>query len=568
MPIETVSAEEVMRTAGKNSHRSYPTRTKGIERISPYPSIAMNGRFTFDETARIFTTGSCFARNIEKALKFIGIDVVSSPDSLQFPVETPNTTQMFNKYTVHSILNEFTWALGDNPPDPADLIYEVEDGKYLDMQINKDATGTKEEVATLRKGFNDTLKAAAEADVIIMTLGLVECWYDNTLGVYLNMAPPLRVLKRNPGRFEYHTLSYDDIYDALCKIYDLLQANCKSPPKMLCTVSPVPLQTTFRPQDVLVANAYSKSVQRAAVEAFCIAREVDYFPSYELVTLSDTRFAWIDNDFRHVRQETIDRIMAQVLKTYMGESAAQAMLETRGTAMALFQSARYAKVVSVIEAYEAKHGDVYDVLKLRLAQSYWKLGQLEKALEAYKVVVAQNGEQASHGLIGVEKLTATLARRKSHGNAVVDPAILQKQVALDRLAQLGDTLGDNPDLEWLIKYVGAAPAPKDTIVEAEEAAVLELLKLIEAMTNRDNYRRVQLRCEEGLANWPNEPRLHWYLAWAFEKLGQTKEAVLEYVKVVELCGPFAEEALERASQLADGIDDMNQELATLAQARP
>lgn len=566
MPIETFSAEEVMRTAGKNPQRAYPTRTKGIERLSPYPTIAMNARFTFDDSARIFTTGSCFARNIEKALKFIGIDVVSGPDSLQFPVQTANTTQMFNKYTVHSILNELTWALSDNPPDPADLIYEVEDGKYLDMQINKDAAGSKAEIATLRRAFNDTFKAAAEADVIIMTLGLVECWYDNQLKVYLNMAPPRGVLKRYPGRFEYHTLSYDDIYDALCKIHTLLQEKCENPPKMLCTVSPVPLQTTFRTQDVLVANAYSKSVQRAAVDAFCIDKEVDYFPSYELVTLSDTRFAWIDHDFRHVRQETIDRIMAQVLKTYMGESAAQAMLETRGTAMALFQAGRYAKVVALIENYEARHGDAFDVLKLRLAQSYWKLGQLEKALAAYKIVVTQNAEEVAHGRIGVEKLTAQIARKADQAGDDIDPAILQKLTALDRLAQLSDALGDNPDLDWLIKYVNAAPAPKQQIVEAEEASILDLIKFVEAMANKGECRRVQLRCEEGLQNWPNEPRLHWHLSWALEKQGFIKEAVLEYIKVVEIDGALAADALRRASELTAAIEASAAQPSAQAQA--
>jgi tetratricopeptide (TPR) repeat protein len=246
--------------------------------------------------------------------------------------------------------------------------------------------------------------------------------------------------------------------------------------------------------------------------------------------------------------------MAQVLKTYMGESAAQAMLESRGTAMALFQAGRFAKVVALIEDYEARHGDAFDVLKLRLAQSYWKLGQLEKALAAYKVVVTQNAEEGAHGRIGVEKLTAQIARKADQAGDDIDPAILQKLTALDRLAQLSDALGDNPDLDWLIKYVNAAPAPKQQIVEAEEAAILDLIKFVEAMAIKGEYRRVQLRCEEGLQNWPNEPRLHWHLSWALEKQGFIKEAVLEYIKVVEIDGAHAADALRRASELTAAIE--------------
>ena len=81
-----------------------------------------------------------------------------------------------------------------------------------------------------------------------------------------------------------------EILEELEAIHALLSAHCLPDFKMLATVSPVPLQATFRPEDVMTANAYSKAVQRAALEAFVLRHNnVDYFPSFETVTLTDRR---------------------------------------------------------------------------------------------------------------------------------------------------------------------------------------------------------------------------------------------------------------------------------------
>jgi tetratricopeptide (TPR) repeat protein len=86
--------------------------------------------------------------------------------------------------------------------------------------------------------------------------------------------------------------------------------------RMLLTVSPVPFKATFTGEDALAANCYSKSVQRAACEAFARAHDdVDYFASYEAVTLSDRSLAF-EEDNIHVRRELVGQIMRDVIKAY------------------------------------------------------------------------------------------------------------------------------------------------------------------------------------------------------------------------------------------------------------
>ncbi len=60
----------------------------------------------------------------------------------------------------------------------------------------------------------------------------------------------------------------------------------------------------------------------------CFARNVEkslHFIGANVVSspieiLTDHKFAWGNKDFRHVRQATVDRIMAEVLRAYVGPS--------------------------------------------------------------------------------------------------------------------------------------------------------------------------------------------------------------------------------------------------------
>lgn len=362
MPLETIPAEAALQRALRNRQRQFPTPKKGAERLVPFAQPDSRAQFGFDASSAIFTTGSCFARNIERALRFIDFNVTSSDPDLPLPDKSGQAAQLYNKYTVHSILNEITWALSPSRPDAADLIVETSDGVFTDLQISAGVSGSRDEMIALRNAYNDSFRAAASADVVIVTLGLVECWFDREIGVYLNGAPTKQIMTRYPGRFEFHLLDGDDIYQALCSLYELLGRNRDTPPRCLFTVSPVGLVSTFRDQDVLVANCYSKSVQRAALEAFVMRHDVDYFPSYETVTLSDHQFAWGNHDYRHVRQETVDRIMAAVLKNYVGPSREQSLLHARGSSTAYLKAEMYQDAVDVIDAHFESHGEEPELL--------------------------------------------------------------------------------------------------------------------------------------------------------------------------------------------------------------
>ena len=325
--IERIGADAAMLRARKNDLRRYPAPDRDGERLYPLASPTVSPSFRIARTDTIYAIGSCFARNVEKALDGAGLKVLSrDPDLGPVGASLEDGANFFNKYSIHSVLNEVRWALErDSFPGEA-LLYPMGPDRYMDAQLGMARLDF--DVATImdfRHRYLDALAAVREADVIILTLGYVETWFDRRLGLYLNVVPPMQAIKAEPERFEFRVLSYHDVLAGLNDLHALIMKHRTKPLKMLVTVSPVPLLATFRDMDVLVANAYSKSVQRAALDEFLIGREgVDYFPSYEFVTLSNPTVAWSRGDYRHVSQDVINRIMDNVLTRYVDAGGAEA----------------------------------------------------------------------------------------------------------------------------------------------------------------------------------------------------------------------------------------------------
>ena len=76
------------------------------------------------------------------------------------------------------------------------------------------------------------------------------------------------------------------------------------------TVSPVPLTATASGKHVLVSTVHSKSILRAvAGQLSAINRNIDYFPSYELVNNPRLQFSTFKDNLRSVRDETVMMVM-------------------------------------------------------------------------------------------------------------------------------------------------------------------------------------------------------------------------------------------------------------------
>ena len=318
--IEQISADLALDRARRNKLRKYPSPEHDGDRLYPLASPSCSPSFRIEPEDTIFAIGSCFARNVEKSLESVGKRVLSREFELGAIGEgLGDAANFFNKYSIQSVTNEVRWALERETFPGEKLLYEIGKGSYSDCQLGHAKLDYPiDEILDFRHRYLDAMRAVATADVVILTLGYVETWYDTHLDLYLNVAPPTPLIKADKDRFEFRVLSYRDILEGLNELYDLLKKHRVKPLKMLVTVSPVPLLSTFRDSDVLVANAYSKAVQRAALDEFLLDKSgVDYFPSYEFVALSNPTVAWSRGDYRHVSPDVVNRIMSNVLSNYV-----------------------------------------------------------------------------------------------------------------------------------------------------------------------------------------------------------------------------------------------------------
>jgi hypothetical protein len=153
------------------------------------------------------------------------------------------------------------------------------------------------------------------ARLVVITLGLLEAWRDKKHNLFLNVTPSY-AMATEPNRYEFVIMSQAEVRAALSEIIHLLKAFAPDA-RVVITVSPIPLDVTFAPQDVVVSTSHSKATLLSATrEVIYEHAHADYFPSYEMTTLSKRSEAWAD-DQRHVRPEFVSKIMSHFIKGYV-----------------------------------------------------------------------------------------------------------------------------------------------------------------------------------------------------------------------------------------------------------
>jgi tetratricopeptide (TPR) repeat protein len=318
MTLRSISGKDAIENLKNNPYATWPAREPAdANRIEPYCQPGLSPSFHLEPGEMIFTIGSCFARNIERALVKRGFDVATQKLQLPEDVIDRNGGGLLNNFGVVSIENEFRWALDpDHPFDPASHILEVAPGKYIDPHLSV-RPAALDKMIVYRSAVTDVTRLVRDCRVVIMTLGLSELWFDTLTQTYLNRAPLRSLVARHEGRFELHLLDFNDTMRSLNAVIALLRRYCRADQRILLTISPVPLGDTHTGQDVLVVNSYSKSVLRTAAEHIAVAHDhVDYFPSYESVTLSERARAWAADQV-HVTLPLTDLNVERMLKAYM-----------------------------------------------------------------------------------------------------------------------------------------------------------------------------------------------------------------------------------------------------------
>jgi hypothetical protein len=252
-----------------------------------------------DSDTRVIAFGSCFAARFVEWLIDHGYNQAFERDS--------DTSLIRNLSVCESpgaVAQQFRWAFG-------------EFDSQLAFWFGKDrrrVEATEEDRLRLRATLSG-------AEVLIITLGLSEMWFDAASGEPIWRVPPRDL--HDPRRYAFKVATVAETTAALETIARLRRTHVPAQ-KILFTVSPVRLSATFRRIAPIVANVVSKAVIRAALDEFLRAhadelnRTYFYFPSYEIATELMTDLYEADN--LHIREACAARILDVFSRFYVKAS--------------------------------------------------------------------------------------------------------------------------------------------------------------------------------------------------------------------------------------------------------
>jgi hypothetical protein len=303
------------RVAGKPDARWSSTLSSFNQ---PVFAIQHTAKFSLSMSDKFFCIGSCFARNIEEHLICQGAQMLSY-QVVSPKLECPSRPAgMVNKFTTHSILQEIRWV-SSPPADLTCYFSRIQDG-WKDLQLKPNLPPVSYERVAERRHYlmTDYFSRLRAASIVIITLGLTEVWWDCSSELYLNATPSLWSVHREPDRYELHVTDTAANLEALEEIRKELKL-LNTAIRVIVTVSPVPFHVTFTGQPVAVANMASKCTLRAAAEMFARKHDdVDYFPSFEMISLSNRNSVFL-SDCLHVSNSAVRAVIREFMRAYAGE---------------------------------------------------------------------------------------------------------------------------------------------------------------------------------------------------------------------------------------------------------
>ena len=319
MPIVDIDATTAFSHLDQRPHSRWSSIADGANRESlgsDFFRPALNKTFSLDARSAGYVLGSCFAQQVQFALGKretpLRSSILDSPHERWFVQNARNywPLNFFHRFNPRSMLHEVENILSKSQSIPnGELILARPGGLFSDYHYDfRFRLHAFQDCVARRDFVRKRINALIDIEFVILTLGLVEAWFDCESGLYLNTAPEEDLIEQFPTRFRFQVLSETDVVESLSRIFELLH-NVNPGMKIVLTVSPIPLLATFTGDDISVANANSKATLLCAVHRLLHAfPRVFYFPSYEIVSYSNRAAVW-EQDGRHVRAEFVEQIM-------------------------------------------------------------------------------------------------------------------------------------------------------------------------------------------------------------------------------------------------------------------
>ena len=277
-----------------------------------------NKKFVIGEQDKIATAGSCFAQHIARHLTLNGYSVIDSeppPPGLPPDRATAYGYSMYsarygNIYTVRQLKQLTQEAFGKFKPKNA--IWKKDDAYFDALRPAVEPNGLRSpgEVIQHRALHLKRIRQVfCSANIFIFTLGLTEAWIHRSSGTCYPTAPGVIAGEYNEQDYAFVNFTAAEILEDFLQFWRIVRV--RNPEiRFILTVSPVPLTATASDEHVLSATVYSKSVLRSvAGELASRFRQIDYFPSYELIASHFSRALFYEPNLRAVSSAGVREVM-------------------------------------------------------------------------------------------------------------------------------------------------------------------------------------------------------------------------------------------------------------------
>ncbi|MFH2060686.1 MAG: GSCFA domain-containing protein [Pseudomonadota bacterium] len=291
--------------------KEYNILWKNIEKSNSCLFPLMPPKKLINPNSKICAMGSCFTDRMGWYLKKSGIQLGDHYEDNKLKALFHQWGNFFDPKNLYDCLDRLinnSWEINDQH-----FAYIKKEEVYycLFMKLRANSNNinkVKDRLYAVEEYWRNWL---AKSDTIIFTLGLIESWIDKNNGrawqAFVGTTKPVQPFE---DRAYFKLLTYEECLQYVSKSIDLVNSYGVKK-NIIITVSPIPLESTFREQDVITANRYSKSVLRVVAESVTMAySNVFYFPALEIVT---DCIGWplaYKADKRHIKYEVFAKHIA------------------------------------------------------------------------------------------------------------------------------------------------------------------------------------------------------------------------------------------------------------------
>jgi tetratricopeptide (TPR) repeat protein len=567
----TTPIEQAYDRSNANAFSRWPGRQPD-NRLEPecWPQITPS--FSFDKTEPIFAIGDCFARNIEHHLYEEGFQIAG------YSALSNNCSKdqyMINRYSPASIFQELSWVhkilQRDGVVTTGDVrqwLIEQPGGKWLDINTmaTRSTEHSLEEIRDIRQNLFDIFKHAFSSKVIIITLDVIESWWDEQTGLYVLFDNNL-LARKDRERFSFTRMNFNECHDFLTKTIALLKkAGCE---KILLAVSPTPNPRTYSPDDAIVANTYSKSVLRAVTGQLAEEHHgVDYFPGYETTMLTRRAEIW-QSDLIHVQTDFVARIAHHLTAEYVKDNTRSGKAINLDAGLSMAEQVSAGEFGAAFEIYAKIKDDIFALqnnqVHLSAAQLWAHYGNSDLALKHAEMVDDSEAgfctahPTAFYSISQIYRKAGKTTKADALLNKFIDASRTLPRIMLKCLIGLYRTK-NREELETLV-----------TIADKAEIGSSELIdKLAYWYCQTDRFDDAERICKRQLANDPGNINLQGRLTYIYTRTGELNKAIASCEKVIEMAPSFTKARLKLVRYLikADNYERARKACEALTRDHP